>query len=191
MKKLLVFAVIAMVAGSVMAQTLSWIGDSMFYYVEGTTWYNGSGNWGDSSIHFTDFGLVTSLTLGGQASTLWDDGATHPTTFVEIGYQVDSLEREFVTLPWLDFNVTPNEDRWENMKGEDVVATSGVGPGEHTLFLWFRANDGVNSVYDCLDGGENAWITHFQTQTPIPEPATMSLLSLGALAMILRRKIRK
>jgi hypothetical protein len=26
---------------------------------------------------------------------------------------------------------------------------------------------------------------------PIPEPATMSLLGLGALAMVLRRKIRK
>ena len=187
MKKLLVFAAIAMVAGSVMAQALSWIGDSGIYCVEGATWYNTSGNWAGRDFQHTDFGLVTSLTLGGLVSTLWDDGATHPTTIVQMGYRVDSSGNNFVTLPWRDFNVTPNEDRWENMMGVDVVAATGVGPGSHTLSVWFQANDGVNTVYD--SNGGSAWLADFQT--PVPEPATMSLLGLGALALGLRRKMRK
>lgn len=34
------------------------------------------------------------------------------------------------------------------------------------------------------------WMGHYAVATPIPEPATMSLLGLGALALVLRRRTR-
>lgn len=51
-------------------------------------------------------------------------------------------------------------------------------------------------VYDRGDGGGSSQGVAFDNvslgvTTAIPEPATMSLLGLGALAMVLRRKIRK
>ena len=49
---------------------------------------------------------------------------------------------------------------------------------------WFRLDSRPSATPDValqLDG----------TMTAVPEPATMSLLGLGALAMVLRRKIRK
>lgn len=185
MKKLLVFAVIAMVAASAMAQTVSWVGNSAVHVEEELAWYNASANWAASPFDTHDFGIVTSLTIGGNAETWWTDSASHTATEVNLNYQVDSLDPEAVALPWLSY--TPNNDKWENMPGEDVIATTGVGAGEHTLAVWFSASDGVNTVYD-NNTGANYEATF---ETAIPEPATMSLLGLGALAMVLRRKMRK
>ncbi len=188
MKKLLVFAVIAMVAGSAMAQTLSFIGNSAVHVAEESAWYNASANWAASPFDTHDFGIVTSLTIGGNAETWWDDSASHTATEVNLNYQVDALSWEAVALPWLSY--TPNNDKWEDMTGEDVIATTGVGGGEHTLAVWFSASDGVNTIYD--SNGSANYVASFETEAaPIPEPATMSLLGLGALAMVLRRKMRK
>ena len=191
MKKLLIFAVIAMVAGAAMAQTLSFVGNSYVYNDEMDTWYRASGpadgGWANLSPTMFDamnFGIVNSLTLGGQAQTWWDDSATHPTTLVQMGYNVDGLGDNLITLPWTSY--ASNNDKWENMTGVDVVATTGVGGGSHTVTTWFQAGSPA-SQWD-NNGGLN-YTADFQT--PIPEPATMSLLGLGALAIVLRRKIRK
>ena len=187
MKKFLMFALVAMVAGFASAQQVSWIGNSAAYVVEEDAWYNASANWAGSAFNGHDFGLLTSwdLTLGGNCETWWTDNASHPTTTVLLNYQVDATAWDNVSLGWLSY--TPNNDKWENMTGENVVAASGVGAGSHTLAVYFTANDGANTVYD-----SNASANYYATfQTEIPEPATMSLLGLGALAMVLRRKIRK
>ncbi len=186
MKKFLVFALIALVAGMASAQSVSWIGNSVVYHVQGDTWYNCSGNWGSSAFDTADFGLVSALTLGGQASTWWTDSGSHQAaTDVNMNYQVDALTADYVDLNWLDYG--SNNDRWENMTGENVIATSGVGAGEHTVAVWFSATDGVTTVYDSNSSAN--YIADFETA--IPEPATMSLLGLGALAMVLRRKMSK
>lgn len=188
MKRLLAFAVIAMVAGSAMAQTLSFLGNSAVYVVEEKAWYNANANWADSAFQGHDFGIVSSLTIGGNAETWWTDSASHTATVVNLNYQVDSLDPEAVALPWHSF--ANNNDKWENMTGEDVIETTGVGGGEHTLAVWFNAVQGTNTFWDSNNSAN--YVATFETAAaPIPEPATMSLLGLGALAMVLRRKMRK
>ena len=181
MKKILVFAMIAMVAGFASAQTLSFFGNSAIYNVDNTTWYNASANWGTGgAFDVVNFGLVATLTLGGNCETWWDDNASHPGTTVEMGYQVDAQPSDAVSLPHLSFG--SNNDKFENMTGEDVIATSGVGGGAHTVSVWFHANDGVTDFYD--NNSSANYTADFQT---IPEPATMSLLGLGAVALLRKR----
>lgn len=188
MKKFLMFALVAMIAGMASAQTLTWIGNSAVYVLDEDTWYNGGATWGAGGAFDThDFGTLSSwsLTLGGQAQTYVDDNGSHPTMTVTMGYGVDATYWDGVTLNWLSYG--SNNDTWENMVGEDIVAAAGTGVGTHTIDIYYSATDGSTTVYD-NNGGGNYHATYTQA---IPEPATMSLLGLGALAMVLRRKMSK
>lgn len=189
MKKALVFLAIALIAGAASAQTLTWIGGSAVYCADDTYWYNCSATWGTASTDFdvTDFGLVSSLTLGGEVQTWLSDSSSDPSMTVAMGYQVDSLASQSVTLSWNRFE--SNNDFWQNMTGEDVISGSGLSTsGSHTVAVWFSATDGVDTLYD--NNSSANYVADFSTAA-VPEPATMSLLGLGALAMVLRRKIRK
>lgn len=192
MKKLIIFALVAMVASFAMAQTLEGIANSYIYDAGAEVWYtaSGSGTWATGgAFQGADFGVVSALTLGGQAAT-WQGGSpnTTATMFWEVFEGEVSQSSGSMNLTWL--NNTGGEfgkdSTWENVTGQNVAA--GLAPEtEYTVAVWFNAvQDGTTTVWDS-NGGLN-YTADFQT---IPEPATMSLLGLGALAMVLRRKIRK
>ena len=69
----------------------------------------------------------------------------------------------------------------------DITDTTGETVG----LRYFASPTAANGSwgFQGINGG-NSIVINGTTQA-IPEPATMSLLGLGALAMVLRRKIRK
>jgi PEP-CTERM motif len=190
MKKVLVFLLIAMLASFAGAQTLTWYGDSAVYNpdVGLGTWYNCSASWAGSSFDTADFGLVSALTLGSEIQLYYTPDGTWPQrATVTMDYQVDALASQSISMPWLENS--GNNEKYQNFAGADVIAGSGLtSAGDHTVAVWFHINDNGSDVYD-NNGGAN-WTADFSTAA-VPEPATMSLLGLGALAMVLRRKMRK
>lgn len=197
MKKLIIFALVAMVASFAMAQTLEGIANSYVYDVGNDVWYtaSGAGAWATGgAFDGADFGVVSALTLGGQAAT-WQGGSgdTTATMFWEVFQGATSQGSGNMNMDWLNNTGGEfgNDSTWENTTGVNV-AFGLAASTEYTVAAWFNAvqDNGVDPAVTVWDSGTGNYVASFET-TAIPEPATMSLLGLGALAMVLRRKIRK
>lgn len=196
MKKITVFLAATMVAVAAFAGA-SGVGNS--YIIVNSAWYNGSGAgntdlFGSNGTVGGDLGTITSLVLGGELTVYTDDyapGWGDAWGGDYMGYYVTSSEdRQTKIIGDTMINLTKvdgsdNTIKIQNNPGVSVDISS-LADGKYNLEVFFG---GVDSKWD----GGNNYVASFTkaAASEVPEPATMSLLGLGALALALRRKLRK
>ena len=141
----------------------------------------------DGSTMESRFGLVASgsgfalAVFGTGTSSLGSSSelAFSTSYFVTIGYNATTFTHSL----WLDSDGS-------NEGSPDLTYNQGSNTGIDGFFLRQAApfQDGSNT----FDVDDLVVASTFGEAAPaIPEPATMSLLGLGALAMVLRRRIQK
>ena len=196
MKKFIVFAAALALVGSAFAGVSS-VGTS--YIVVNNSWYNGSGTgnielFGSNGQVGGDLGTLTALTLGGEATlgtTDWARDWAEGWSYNLMGYCVKDGDTKVIDDSYVSLTTTDIYDysfKAQNYPGISVALNGLTDEKQYKLEVWFGGPD------DKWDGGNNyvATFTKGAAPTPaVPEPATMSLLGLGALALALRRKLRK
>ena len=181
MKKIAIAMVAALVAASAFAAA-QWVGDS--YIIINGQWYNASGQgnaeFSNIDVYGDSFALSGTIDIYDENGQDWGGGDWDA---MHYAWDIDQSEN------WADINmkysgISPAST--VNMRAtadETPVDISSWAIGEsHTLSIYFGPIDGQ------YDSGNNFSATVTKT---IPEPATMSLLGLGALAMVIRRKLSK
>lgn len=69
---------------------------------------------------------------------------------------------------------------------EEPIGLGNIDPGEASTVLWLRTNatDYTDGTLNVIDGGVATVLSY----APVPEPATMATLAIGAAAMLRRRR---
>ncbi len=115
----------------------------------------------------------------GALSAQW--GTIIGGTWTDIGSTISSIPTATPTTSTVPITTTFTGVSGLTSGQLGLAIYGGAGTSATDWFRWDSRPSATPDVALQLDG----------TMTSIPEPATMSLLGLGALAMVLRRKIRK
>jgi hypothetical protein len=190
MKKLIGFALIALMASSALAAT-GWFSDYILVSQDGGAdeyyWI------GDDPSFGTEFnGATFSITLGqtfelGADMKYWSD--TQDRGGGAFYWTVDNFATAANEVIWTQSGPTGND--YQGLAATSANVADGLVVGSYTLTVYAKSwGDTDGDSY--LNGGDNNYSATLNVNAAaVPEPATMSLLGLGALAMVLRRKIRK
>ena len=217
MKKFLVMAVAALMAVSAFAQTIpaSW---AIEWYV-GMAYSpdDPSGNTGvlENYSIFWDLCWSASADKSDEVvlgSRIWDSGSSvytddqNPLSFYGSGAPTYNEFLEPLDVSHTGSAIIPLEGTRTTSPGyiwQRIIAVSDSPTG--TDYIWDGAVTSLPSVTSTmvpctgLDGNAaligdpeyGVFWSVYSSPAAIPEPATMSLLGLGALAMVIRRKLRK
>ena len=198
MKKLLVFALVAMVAGSAMAQfgtTYGWWNTKITIAGQNfdvTTWSEDSENGT----------FLGTLDLAGQVfnvsavdGNIWSHSQNRGganfffNTFVNSTQDADGTNWHVGAVTY----VSGNDYTLVNTTGSGDIGSTLLKNGDVVgLDFWAKTyGPSGDEWYSGTTSGQNYHAYFNVGTTPIPEPATMGLLGLGAVALALRRKMSK
>jgi hypothetical protein len=178
-------------------------------------WYGGSATIGGQSIgDFTqwtpgsadqDLGTFTDLTITSLAFNIWDDDKwdSSKDNGADVYFRlwdggntpVGDWQKVWAgNGTWID---GADNHNWAISLADPVDLNSTwnvnlVDGKDYYLNIYVETyGEGGNKNSGPYGNRDNPIQTKFTYQQAVPEPATMSLLGLGALAMVIRRKLRK
>ena len=193
MKKLAVFAVAAIMAASAFADYGFYNESSSVLSIGG---YTGAWTaWGTEGNN--QLGTLNDLVITQLAFNMWDESQSRSGGNLVMTLWQDGVEGSVGNADWHFGALTAEggNNYSLNWTGSyDVAAEMGVTLVDDTkYYLDVKLHTYGGSDEDLPKAGDGKFHTEFTYQggSAVPEPATMSLLGLGALAMVLRRKLRK
>jgi len=145
----------------------------------------------DAAVEHLSRKVISSLGVGKSVGAVFDNGLTYDfTTLGVMGYQPNDATFSLAVL---------TEDGWTPLvddKGQLLIYDLPGGPVGSQPFEYFPLPAGTQGtgiklvIESCGDGTDNRIydLQLFGAPVGVPEPVTMSLLALGGLAMLRRKR---
>ncbi len=197
MKKLIVFALMAMVAGSAMAQNA--VLNPGFETAGGESWQADQWVLGASGVFRTDlnpYAGTYNLRIDANADPAAAQTVLGLSAWANMGITYSAMvEVTGGTAGNVYMGVNQRDATAAFISNHESAGIWGTGGDYQQTTLNFTGAANLNRIEVYFKTDEVATrlfdVDNVSLTQAIPEPATMSLLGLGALAMVIRRKIRK